>query len=422
MLDRLWWMLKLSMASARSRWLALILVMFSVAVSTLLLVGTVQLRSDAQRSFSEAVSGVDLIVGPQGSPSELLLYTAFQIGQPTRNFDADRLAQVRAMPEVAWAMPLQLGDSFRGSPVWGTDRTFFEHYAVRGQAMRLRSGRAFADPALEAVLGARVAERLGLAVGDRVVLTHGMQATEGPLSQDHDNKPFSVVGVLAPVGGPVDGAVLISLRAFEALHSGGGLPWLPSVVDQSEEAEPQELTAMWVGLADRSSIFSVREDIQSLGNGELMAVLPGVALDELWRVLAVAEESLRMIGLAVAVGGAMSVGAVLLVAMHSRRRELSILRAVGLGLSGIAALVLMEALLVVLGGVVLGLASHQALLWAAEETLRTQAGLSVALGQFSGEAWGLLGAVFVAGVLAGILPALVASRLSLADGLNPPSA
>ncbi len=419
-MDRMLWVFRLAWVSARGRWPALLLVMLSVSVSTVLLVGTVQLRSDAQRSFSEAVSGVDLIVGPKGSPAELLLYTAFQIGQPTRNFPAERLEEIRRLPEVAWAMPLQLGDSFQGNPVWGTDATFFDHYAVQGRAVALHDGRAFrAEPSapaeiLEAVVGARVADDLGLSVGDSVVLTHGMQATEGPLSQDHSDAPVVVVGVLAPTGGPVDGAVLISLEAFEWLHSGGGLPWMAS-------AGPAQLTALWVGLSDRSMIFSVRDRIERLGEAELMAVLPGVALDELWRVLGVAEASLRIIGYAMAVGAALSVSAVLLVAINGRRRELSILRAVGVGLGGISALVVAEAFWVVAVGLVLGLGLHQILLSAAEETLRSQLGLSVALGQIPSEALMPMAVVLLAGLVAGLLPALLASRLSLADGLNPPS-
>lgn len=439
-MSRLVTLLSLALASARSRWMALTLVLFSIALSAALLATAGQMRADARTSFSQAVSGVDLIVGPKGSPSELLLYTVFQLGRATRNIDAARWREIQDLPMVDWVIPIQLGDTYRGHPVWGTDAQFFQHFEVQGRPVALAEGRAF-DARIspyEIVLGADLAVRQGLGVGDRMVLTHGAQQLEGPLSQDHADSPFVVVGVLKPMGGPVDRAALVSLEGFEAVHQGAGASGggglaagLMSMMQEamglnqsssSSNLQPTELTALWVGLQSRLDVFEAVEAIESLGERELMAVLPGVALDELWRVLSVAEQSLALIGLLTAVASALSVAAVLLVALGARRRELAIYRAVGLSQWDLLGLILLEAAMCALLGILLGLSLHQLGLSLLAEVMRVDYGIVVSQWSLPLEAWQGLGAILLAAVAAALVPAWMATRLSLADGLNPPSA
>ena len=438
-MNRLVTLLRLALASARSRWLALLLVLFSISLSAALLTTAAQMRADARGSFSQAVSGVDLIVGPKGSPSELLLYTVFQLGRPTRNIDAARLEEVRSLTMVDWVIPLQLGDTYRGHPVWGTDAEFFRHFQVQGRPVRLAEGRSFGtDDPYEIVLGADLAERWSLAVGQEMVLTHGVQQLEGPLSQDHSDSPFRVVGILQPMGGPVDRAAIVSLEGFEAVHQGagavGGGGLAASMMAAMREAaglvggsaqqslQPTELTALWVGLGSRLDVFEAVDEIEGLGERELMAILPGVALDELWRVLAVAEESLALIGLLTAAASSLSVAAVLLVALNARRRELSVYRALGLGPLDLLSLILLEALAVAVLGIAAGLGLHQTGLALSAEVLRVDYGIVVSLGKVPLEALQGLAVVLVTALLAALAPAYVATRLSLSDGLNPPSA
>jgi putative ABC transport system permease protein len=109
--------LGLAWQSAWSRRQALSLVTVSVAVSVLILLSVQQLREDARRSFSNALSGVDLIVGPRGSATELMLYSVFQIGRPSRNMGYAGFQEIQTMPQVRWAVPIQLGDTYQGHPV-----------------------------------------------------------------------------------------------------------------------------------------------------------------------------------------------------------------------------------------------------------------------------------------------------------------
>lgn len=426
----LWW--SLAWRSAWSRRHALAMVALSVSVSVLILLGVQQLRHDARQSFTQALSGVDLIVGPRGSASELMLYSVFQVGRPSRNMAHEAYVALRALPQVRWAVPVQLGDTYRGFPVLGTTPELFEVFQTQGARLQWAQGRPFADPqadagaVVEAVLGAQVAARHSLSVGDRLVLTHGR--SDG-LAPDHADQPFTVVGVLQATGAPIDRNVIISLQGFEALHQGmgaPGLPWLggagaaPTVAERAALV-PRELTAVWVGLHARTEVFSARRGIERLPQDSLMAVLPGVALDELWQVVKLAENALLAIGVLVAVSGMLSVAAVLMVGLSARRKELAVLRALGATPLALLGLVWLEALGVCLLGMLGGLVLHGLGLWALQDLLRTELGIAVQWGWPTAEvAWSLAGLVLAAWLAASV-PALRAYRLSLVDGLHPPT-
>jgi putative ABC transport system permease protein len=238
-----------------------------------------------------------------------------------------------------------------------------------------------------------------------------------------------VVGVLQATGAPIDRNVIISLQGFEALHQGmgaPGLPWLGGVGAVPTVAEraalvPRELTAVWVGLHARTEVFSARRGIERLPQDSLMAVLPGVALDELWQVVKLAENALLAIGVLVAVSGMLSVAAVLMVGLSARRKELAVLRALGATPLALLGLVWLEALGVCLLGMLGGLVLHGLGLWALQDLLRTELGIAVQWGWPTAEvAWSLAGLVLAAWLAASV-PALRAYRLSLVDGLHPPT-
>lgn len=430
--------LSLALASAWSRRFALMIVVFAVSISVALILSVVQLRADARTSFSEAVSGVDLIVGPRGSPTELLLYTVFQLGRATRNMPASIEQEVGGLKGVQWVVPLQLGDSYRNHAVWGSRPALFERLKVRGQPIVFAQGRAFADPrqagiqsVFELVLGAELARKSGHRLEDEIVLTHG---TGGPLAQNHEQTPFRVVGILAPTGGPLDRAAVISVEGFEAMHLGWGVgefqglggPLAPAnplaQVAQVAELAPRELTSLLVGLESRGQVFGVRRAVESIQSTPLMGVLPGVALDDLWRVLAVGENSLLLVGGLVALASVLSVSAVLLVSISARRREFAVLRAVGARPQGLLLMLILESALVSMAGTLVGLLLQQLLIGLSADWLRTLMGISLQPLSIPLEGWLALGLVMLLAILASLLPAVRAYQMSLQDGLNPPHA
>ncbi len=215
--------------AAKSLWnrrLTSVLVVISIALSVALLLGVERLRTQARTSFANTLSETDLIVGARGSPMNLLLYSVFRIGDPTNNVRWASYQTIAARPQVAWTVPLSLGDSHRGFRVLGTTAAYFQHYRYgRGQSLQLAEGREFAD-LFDAVLGAEVADRLGYRLGQSIVIAHGAGEVSFAL---HDDKPFRVVGILARTGTPVDQTVHVSLAGIEAIHADwqGGAPTAP---------------------------------------------------------------------------------------------------------------------------------------------------------------------------------------------------
>ena len=146
---------------------------FAIAVSVALLLGVQQVRTEARESFANTISGTDLVVGARSSPLNLLLYAVFRVGDATANVSWDTYQKVAHHRDVAWTIPLSLGDSHRGFRVLGTSANYFEHYRYgHRQPLRFTAGKAFAD-GKSVVVGAAVARELGYHVGDAIVIAHG---------------------------------------------------------------------------------------------------------------------------------------------------------------------------------------------------------------------------------------------------------
>ena len=414
--------------AARSAWnrrFVLSLVVASIALSTMLLLLVERIRHDVRQNFSQAVSGTDLIVGARTGSVQLLLYSVFRIGSATNNIGWRSVQAVAAMPGVAWTVPISLGDSHRGFAVVGTSADYFRHFRHgQQQALSLAQGRLWADGApgvFEAVVGAEVARRLGYAPGRAVVLSHG----DGTFSaNDHADKPFTVVGVLAPTGTPVDRSVHIPLEGMQALHidwlAGVPLPGMKVSPDQALQRDltPRAVTALLVGLQQRTAVFSVQRRIAEFRDEPLMAVLPGVALDELWDLVGAGEQALLLLSALVAAVSVAGLVAVILAGLDQRRRELAILRAVGAGPRTVAALLAMEGALVTGVGIALGIATAAALLAGAAPAVLRQFGIVLHPLHLGAAEWQWIGLLAAGGLRASAVPGWRAYRIALADGLQ----
>jgi putative ABC transport system permease protein len=340
---------------------------------------------------------------------------------------------------VSWLVPLSLGDSHRGYAVLGTTPAYFEHFHYGDrQPLVLAQGRPFSgdlDGLFEAVLGAEVAEALGYRLGQRLTLSHGSGAADeldsdgepggGHAHHGHDDKPFTVVGILARTGTPVDRTVHVSLRAIEALHLDwvGGAP-LPGARIPAEQArkfdlEPKQASAALVGLRSRAAAFAVQRQVADYAGEPLMAVLPGVALDELWGLVGIGERALLAMSGLVALVSLAGLVAVVLAGLNERRRELALLRAVGAGPRQVMFLLAAEGSLVTGLGAVLGALASVALIALAGPWMQARFGISLQLGAPTSGQWLMLAGVLAAGMAASLLPGWRAYRLSLADGLSP---
>ncbi len=422
-------LLSVAALSAWNRRGTLVLVVLSIALATALLLTLERLRTDIRASFLQAVSGTDLVVGARTGPVQLMLYAVFRVGGATNSIGMDSVRAISEHRAVAWTVPLALGDSHRGFPVLGSTPAYFQHFRYGDQqALALAAGQPFAgtlDGLYEAVLGAEVAQRLGYRLGQRITLSHGLQAVGGALAAGHDDKPFTVVGVLARTGTPVDRTVHVSLQAIEAIHLdwAGGAP-LPGVRIAAENArkfslEPKQVTAALVGLKGRAAVFNVQRFVNAYEAEPLLAVLPGVALDELWAVVGPGEQALLALSGLVALVSLAGLVAVVLAGLNERRRELAVLRAVGAGPRQVLFLLAAEGTLVTASGALLAALAAAAAVALAGPAVQARFGIALALGAPTAAQWALFGAVMGAGMLAALVPGWRAYRLSLADGLSP---
>lgn len=413
--------LSLAWHSLRNRRLTALLTVLSIALSVALLLGVERLRSETHASFASTVSGTDLIVGARSGPVQLLLYAVFHIGDATNNMRWDSYLDIARHPRVAWSVPLSLGDSHRGFRVLGTNTDYFRHYRYgRQQPLAFAAGAAW-DDLYQAVVGAEVAAKLGYRIGSELVIAHG--GADVAFTR-HADKPFRVVGVLARTGTPVDRTVHVSLEAIEAIHAGwqSGSP-MPGVSIDAQQARnsdltPDNITAALFGLKTKVATFQVQRMVNEYPAEPLSAVLPGVALTQLWQLLGVAENALLIVSAFVVVVGLFGMLTALLTGLEERRREMAILRSVGARPAHIFGLVIGEAVLLTLLGIAVGLLLLTLLMLLAQPLIADRFGLLIALSWPTFHEWRLLAMVLGAGLLAGAVPAYRAFRLSLADGLS----
>jgi putative ABC transport system permease protein len=413
--------LTLAGKSLWNRRLTSALVVCSIALSVALLLGVERLRTQARASFANTVSGVDLIVGARGGSINLLLYSVFRIGDPTNNVSWASYRTWAAHPQIAWTVPLSLGDSHRGFRVLGTTRDYFQHYRYgRNQSLQLAQGREF-EEVFDAVLGAEVAERLNYRLEQAIVIAHGAGEVSFAL---HDDKPFRVAGILARTGTPVDQTVHISLDGMEAIHAdwrgGAPIPGMRLSAEQVRQLDltPKTITTFLVGLKAKTAIFRVQREINGFTAEPLLAILPGLTLQQLWDVMGLAENALRVVSALVVLVSFTVMLTALLTSLNERRREMAILRAVGARPGQIFMLVLGESGVLALVGAALGALLLQGALLIAGPLLQTRLGLTIAGWPPSNHELMLLTAVLGCGLLAGLFPAWRAYRCSVADGMT----
>lgn len=416
-------LLRIALASLANRRFTALLTVFAIALSVCLLLAVERVRTEARASFANTISGTDLIVGARSGSVNLLLYSVFRIGNATNNIRWDSFEHFANHRQVKWAIPISLGDSHRGYRVMGTSTAYFEHYRyARTQALKLAQGRAFADDPFEVVLGAEVASALGYDLGQKIVLAHGVSTIS--LVQ-HDDKPFTVVGILERTGTPVDRTLHISLAGMEALHIDwqNGMPARGDARVSADQAramdlQPKQITAFMLGLNSKIATFSLQREINEFRGEPLLAILPGVALQELWSLMGTAEQALFVVSLFVVLTGLIGMLTAILTSLNERRREMAILRSVGARPWHIASLLVLEAFALALTGVVCGLALLYLGIAGAQGFVQANYGLYLALSAPTSYEWTLLGGILLAALLMGSVPAWRAYRQSLADGLS----
>ena len=412
---------RLALQSLRNRALTASLTVLAIAVSVMLLLGVEKVRTGARQSFADTISGTDLIVGARSGAIQLLLYSVFRIGNATNNITWASYQDIAKRPEVAWMVPLSLGDSHRGFRVLGTTPDYFAKYKYRhGQPIAFAAGKPFQD-LFDVVIGADVASALGYKAGDRIIVAHGV----GSVSFiEHEDKPFQVSGVLEKTGTPIDRTLHVSLEAIEAIHVDWqtGIPMPGQSVSADEvrtmRLAPKAVTAALVGLNSKLSTFKLQRLINEYREEPLSAIMPGAALQELWGLVGTAETALSVVSAMVVATALLGMVTTILTTLNERRREMAILRSVGARPATILGLLTTEAGLLTVTGVLLGALLLYAGLTVLQPIIDRAYGLQLSIDPPAPGEWAILGAIVLAGVVAGLIPALRAYQLSLADGMT----
>lgn len=410
----------LTLKSFKNRKFTGLLCVLSIALSVTLFLGIERIRNGARDGFTNTISKTDLIVGAKGGQLQLLLYSVFHMGSAVNNIRMSTFEEITKNPIVEWAIPISLGDAYKGFRVVGTDENFFKHYRFRGDKNVEFFEGSVPTEVFDVVLGSEVARNFKHSLGDPITLSHGISSSA---ILHHEQTPFKVVGILKPTQTPIDTAVYITLHGMEAMHIGWetGVP-SGEEIDQErfkkENIQVTQLTSFLVKLRSRIAVLRMRRAIDQYTGEPIMAVIPALALQEMWETIGYVEQILFLVSLCVLAVGLMSIVISLYTSINERRREMAILRSLGAKAGHIFMLLILESSLLVFLGCLLGVASLYGLLAVVRPWLESNFSVYLPVTGLSRTEWMYLGAIFIIGTLAGLIPAIKAYMNSLQDGLT----
>lgn len=414
---------KLGLRSMMNRRFATVATIVSIVVSLLLLFGVERVRRSLENSFTQTVSGVDLIAGARSGSLQLVLYSVFNIGQATNNVSMETYEKIKAMDNVEWTIPYSLGDGHRGFRVVATSVDFFNHYQFRNrQNVRFLSGEKFSH-FLDIVLGSEVAKTLGYKLGDQIVLAHG--STTGDSFAEHTNKPFKVVGILETSGTAIDRSLYISLEGMEAIHVDWQTGAAPQAgqeinVDQitPEMLKPKTITSFFIKAKSKIQVLQLQRTINEYGDEALLAVIPGVVLAEFWQTLSQVELIFKIISALVMVVGLIGMMIAILTSINERRREMAILRALGAGLNDIMLIIVFEVSLILISALLIAAVLKMIIEALFLNMIEKQTGLIFDGSSFSTSELVMMGLTLICGLVFSLYPAWKAKSKALKDGLT----
>lgn len=403
--------------NALSAVLNLLLLALGIATITVLLLFSHQME---QRLTRDA-GGIDMVVGAQGSPLQLILSTVFHIDAPTGNIPLEDARWVQEHPLVADTIPLALGDSYRGFRIVGSEHSYIGHYGGT-----TASGDLWEED-MEAVLGAQVAERTGLGVGDTFVGVHGITAEGAVGSEVHDDHPYTVTGVLEPTGSVADRLIHVSVPSVWKVHDhdhdheetdhddghGHG--------DDEEDAhahgdDERELTALLVQYQSPLAAVTLPRAINN--RGQLQAAAPAYQTARLMQLMGVGMDTLRAFGWVLVAAAGLGVFIGLYNALKYRRYDLALMRALGASRGKLVSHVLIEAILLSLLGALLGLALGHVAAELIGQSFRQTQQLNITGTVFLIQELWLVALAVGVGIVAALIPAIQAYRTDIAETLS----
>lgn len=400
----------LTYKSILNRKTAFVLSVFAVAISVVLLLGIDRLVKGSKNHFLNTINGTDLIVAAPNGSLDILLNLVFHIGDGLQAIDYSTYNDISNLDEVAWSVPLALGDSFKGYDIVSTNNDYFKHYKFSsGKELKFDKGGYFKE-FYDVVIGYNVAKKHHLRYADTIHISHSNT------HEEHKHREFRIGGILKYSGTPNDDLVFMQLKTDAAIH----VEWQSDRFVDMEisneklsqlDIQPKHLSGIMVGLKDSSQVLSMQARIDKYKWAHLKAIIPAKAMSKLYRILASFQDVLMFISGVVFIAALLTMLTSMFATQNERRREIAILRSLGASANIIFGLFASESLIIVLSGIVLGNILLIATIFYFKATLSIT--LLPNLYELS-----LLLVMVVAALIASIIPALMSYKHSLQDGLT----
>lgn len=379
--------------------LNLLLLSLGLASITFLILVSNQL----DKAFERDLQGIDLVVGAKGSPMQLILSGVFHIDAPTGNVPLKAVLELEKHPLVAQVIPLSLGDSFQGFRIVGSSHDYIAHYRAQ-----LAQGKLWTQP-MQVVLGAVSARKLGMTVGQTFVGSHGLAAG----GHAHGENFYTVVGVLATSGSVLDRLILTDSASVWQVHEVHG-----KAEEETKEhlLEQREVTLALLRYKTPLAAMSLPRYVN--GSTGMQAAAPAIEITRLLSMLGLGTDVLRAFAGVLLLTAGLSVFIALWSAVRERRGDLALLRMLGAPPIKLASLLLLEALWLGLLAAALGLLAGQGMANALGWLLRLDNSLLVGGMVWPPTLWLVPAIALAVSMLAALLPALGAYRVSVLELLQ----
>ncbi len=415
-------MFKLLLQSIRSRLLPVSLVTVTLMASMVLLLSIERIQQATEQGFNQSISGVDVIIGPRSSSLEVVLYTVFHLGRPTNNITMATVDELRQRDDIDYLVPIALGDSHKGFRVIATESDYFKHVKYAGnKSLSFASGEAF-NTLEGAVIGADVAKKLNYQLGDNIHISHGSGDIIG---QQHDDFSFKVSGVLGKTGTPIDQALFVDLKGYELIHLGWqsgtkvlSLDRLDLSSMSEKELTPKTVTAAFVGLKSKLKLFRFAKEIGQYPKEAISAVIPGIALSELWSIVGMVDQGFELLSWIIIAISLIAMVTLIISSIDNRKREMTIYRANGATPGFLAGLVVYEALLIGLSAIVGAVVFVSLVTYLATDQLNLILGITPEFAWISLSEAKVFATILLAGILSSLIPAMMVFRKNLHQTLS----
>lgn len=398
--------------------LSILLLMSSVAIITVLIL----LQKQFEEQFSSNADDIDLVLGAQGSPLQLVLSSVYQMDAPTGNINYAEAKTWMQNPFVKSAIPLAYGDNYLGFKILGTTPDYLAKFGGT-----VENGKMFADT-FEVVIGSEIATKLQLKVGDTFFGSHG-DAKEG---EKHEEAAYKVVGIASKTGKVVDNLILCNIQSVWAMHE---------THDHEEEAHPhgevghvhvegdehheeavlseegKEITAVLIKFRNKMGIVLWPRMIAQ--NTKMQAASPAIEINRLFTLFGIGLEALQYLAYGIMLISGISIFIALFNTLKERKYEFALLRIQGASrLQLLQAIVIESLVLCVIGflfGTVLGRIALMFISKSSDEAFK----IAFNPLEFVWEKEGILFllTIFV-GLLAALIPAVKAYRLNISKTLS----